>query len=370
MKKSFIFFLLTMMVGFAKAQTVDIPDANFKAYLLANTVINKNGDDEIQVSEAIAHKSSINCSNKNISDLTGIAAFVNLTQLLCDKNQLTNLDLSKNTALEVLLCHDNKLTVLDVSKNTALYTLDCSNNQLTSLDVSKNIFLKYFDCNTNRLTSLDVKNATLQIITCNKNLLTSLNLTSTPKLGALYCSDNLLTQLDVTTNSKLEILSIDNNKLTDLNLSKTGNLFYALYCTNNQLKSLNLKNGYNSKIDRMYSYNNPNLACIQVDNPAASNNYDYWQKDATASYNTNCGYLSVSGIEKIQVKIFPNPAKDILNFSKEVSNIRITDLSGKIIEQNFNSVKSIDVSKLIKGTYIISATAKTGETINMKFIKE
>lgn len=368
MKKSFI--LLTLIIGFAKAQIVNIPDVNFKAYLLGNTVINKNGDNEIQVSEAIAHKSSINCSNKNISDLTGIEAFVNLTQLLCDKNQLTNLDVSKNVALEILHCYENKLTVLDVSKNIGLYTLYCYNNQLTSLDVTKNTILKYLNCNTNQLTSLEVKNPTLEIITCNNNQLANLNLVSTPKLGALYCSDNLLTQLDVTNNSKLEILSIDNNKLTDLNLSKTGILFYALYCRNNQLTSLNLKNGYNAKIDRMYSYNNPILACIQVDNPAASNNYDYWQKDATASYNTNCGYLSVNGIEKIQVKIFPNPVKDTLSFSEEVSDIKILDLSGKVVKQVSNLGKSINVSKLAKGTYIITATTKTGETINNKFIKE
>ena len=175
--------------------------------------------------------------------------------------------------------------------------------------------------------------------------------------------------MDVTNNSKLEILSIDNNKLTDLNLSKTGILFYALYCRNNQLTSLNLKNGYNAKIDRMYSYNNPNLACIQVDNPAASNNYDFWQKDSTASYSTDC-LLSSNEIEKPQTKIYPNPAKDNLNFSEEISNITISDLSGKMIQQISSSEKSINVSKLVKGNYIITATSKSGELINKKFIKE
>lgn len=41
-------------------------------------------------------------------------------------------------ALKDLLCFKNRLTALDVSKNTALTYLDCSNNQLTSLDISKN----------------------------------------------------------------------------------------------------------------------------------------------------------------------------------------------------------------------------------------
>ena len=38
----------------------------------------------------------------------------------------------------------NQLTTLDVSKNTALTDLDCDNNQLTTLDVSKNTALTTF----------------------------------------------------------------------------------------------------------------------------------------------------------------------------------------------------------------------------------
>ena len=64
-----------------------------------------------------------------------------LTELDCFNNQLTSLDVSKNTALEILYCSDNKLISLDVSKNTALIVLDCSSNNLTSLDLSQNTAL-------------------------------------------------------------------------------------------------------------------------------------------------------------------------------------------------------------------------------------
>lgn len=80
--------------------------------------------------------------------------------------------------------------------------------------------------------------------------------------------------------------------------------------------------------------------------------------------------LDVTDSKLKSLSMFPNPAKDILNFSEEISNIKITDFSGKIIKQISTSEKSINVSKLAKGTYIISATTKTGETINKKFIKE
>jgi len=75
--------------AFANAQIVNIPDQNFKNYLLANAAINTNGDSEIQLSEAQAFTGEIICNNKGIADLTGIEAFVNLTTLHCYNNSLT-----------------------------------------------------------------------------------------------------------------------------------------------------------------------------------------------------------------------------------------------------------------------------------------
>ena len=54
--------------------------------------------------------------------------------------------MSNNTALTELFCEHNQLTALDVSHNTALRYLFCKNNQLTTLDVSncpENIIIVY-----------------------------------------------------------------------------------------------------------------------------------------------------------------------------------------------------------------------------------
>ena len=45
-------------------------------------------------------------------------------------NQLTSLDLSKNTELTMLYCNGNQLTSLDLSKNTALKHLYCYKNKI------------------------------------------------------------------------------------------------------------------------------------------------------------------------------------------------------------------------------------------------
>jgi Leucine-rich repeat (LRR) protein len=158
MKKNLLLTLSTIAFGYASfAQIVNIPDANFKAYLLANTWINTNGDTEIQVSEAAAYNSQMNCSELFISDLTGIEAFTSMTSLLCNDNLLTSLDVSNNTSLVWLDCRFNQLTSLQNLPNS-LVELYCSDNQITSLDLSSYPNLNLLSCFNNQLTSLNVAN--------------------------------------------------------------------------------------------------------------------------------------------------------------------------------------------------------------------
>ena len=80
-----------------------------------------------------------------------------MKDLRCQGNQLTSLDLSRNTVLKGLRCQGNQLTSLDLSRNTVLEYLDCNDNQLTSLDLSRNTVLKGLFCYDNQLTSLDIR---------------------------------------------------------------------------------------------------------------------------------------------------------------------------------------------------------------------
>src|SRR5690606_25046995 len=140
-------------------EVVTIPDANFKTYLLNNAIINLNGDQEIQVSEATAFVGAIDCSGLNITDLTGIEAFTNIISLSCNNNMLTSIDLSNNLALTYLKCDNNHFSALDVSNNIALTDLYCSHTHITSLDLSNNSALVAIDCSNNHLlSSLNLKN--------------------------------------------------------------------------------------------------------------------------------------------------------------------------------------------------------------------
>ena len=173
-----------------------------------------------------------------------------VTVFLDSDNQLTTLDVSKNTALTTLDCSKNQLTALDVSQNTALKWLSCSYNQLTTLDVSKNTALTRLDCRKNPLRALDVsKNTKLKYLFCSKNKLTALDVSKNTELTGLSCSDNQLTTLDVSQNTALTTLYCSKNQLTALDVSKNTELG-TLNCRGNQIKGEEMTRLVNSLPDR------------------------------------------------------------------------------------------------------------------------
>jgi len=300
----------------ARAQNVNIPDANFKSYLLGRAAINTNGDDEISVAEAAAYTGSIIVKGLSISDLTGIEAFSAITKLNCSSNSLAsldlskntaityldcghnslmNLDLSKNTALTYLDCNTNSLSNLDVSKNTALTDLYCFSNDLSSLDVSNNTALAWLGCYANSLTNLDVsKNTALTWLSCYYSSLTKLDVSKNAMLIYLFCFGNSLTNLDVSKNTALTDLECGNNILTSLDVSNNSAL-RTFYCEANSLRSLNMQNGNNSNFFNFRAANNPNLTCILVSDAAYMYSHFLGAADASASFNeTSCPQYTTS----------------------------------------------------------------------------
>ncbi len=177
--------------------------------------------------EDIVNITNIDVSNCNLTSLQGIEYFRALETLYCSRNQLTSLDMSKNTALEYIACRSNQLASLDVSKNTALEYLNCNYNQLTSLDVSMNTALKKLHCSYNQLTSLVMSyNTALETLNCTKNQFTSLDVSMNTALKTFYCDNNQLASLDVSKNTALDMLECCYNQLTSLDVSKNTALEY------------------------------------------------------------------------------------------------------------------------------------------------
>ena len=294
--------------------TVTIPDANFKAYLVGNTAINTNGDTEIQCSEATAFTGTISCNNMSISDLTGIEEFINLTELSFGTNNITQVDLSNNTALSSLICYQNSLTSLTLTNNIALNHLNYDQNSITTIDLSSNLSLQTLRCANNSITSLDVSG-----------------------LPALY----------------------------------------LIHCSHNSLINLNVANGNNTNINNgfFFAHVNPNLTCIEVDDVTYSTT-NWTTIDPASSFSLNCGgSIGVNEANGLlsEVEIYPNPVQNELFLDlgqNQATQINILNVSGQVVQSIVNNnVKSIDVSGLNQGIYILKIQTEHGISMN-RFVKK
>lgn len=313
--RTYYFIILLFICSNNYAQIVNIPDANFKDALVNQNVVDLNLDfigdvdadsnDDGEIQLSEAQfVRSLIIRDKGIASLEGIQSFSTLEILWCDENQLTNLDVSQNFNLEFLWCFTNQLTSLDVSNNINLDFLWCSMNQITSLDLSNN-----------------------------------------PGLKSLFCYINSISSITIVDNPNLE----------------------RIECWGNQLTSLDLKNDNNTTLTRMWAYNNPDLTCIQVDDVNYSNNAPDWDIGPNAFYSKDC-LLSTEDFTSIDLTLFPNPAKDVLNIKTEweIEKVEIYSLDGRFIKQI--SASSIDVSELTAGIYFVQMSVD-GNRITKTFIK-
>ena len=131
----------------------NFPDASFRSYISSTTGVEEGG---YLSDETLKSVLSIDVHSMGITSLQGIEYFSELGRLDCRDNQLTSLDVSKNTKLYGLFCSNNQLTSLDVTKNTTLDQINCSGNQIKSIDVSNILLLYYLDFTDNQMMSLDL----------------------------------------------------------------------------------------------------------------------------------------------------------------------------------------------------------------------
>ncbi|RUT70772.1 T9SS C-terminal target domain-containing protein [Flavobacterium cupreum] len=300
-----------------------------------------------------------------------------LKGLDCDKNALTTLDLSHNSFLRYLRCSSTKVTSLDLSSNPLLESIIVIDNLLTSLNVSNNPLIWEFWCQRNKLTTIDVSSVTaLKTFVCSDNLIETFDVRSNAKLSSLSCGQKTLKSVDVTQNPLLTFLSIDQSSqltsidisqnpllnhidsdntgltsidlshnvllndisinspvLTELDLSKNTALTRFRSNNGNALRSVNLQNGNNLKLESFNLSANSSLDCIQVDDvDYATTNWSAY-KPSQASFNLDCNAIAYT--------LIPD-----LNFEKELISLKIDfgTPDGKIKTSRIENVTSLDVS--------------------------
>jgi hypothetical protein len=100
-------------------------------------------------------------------------------------------------------------------------------------------------------------------------------------------------------------------------------------------------------------------------------------------YNMTSGTLVVEecstlGLDQIdsnsnQLKLYPNPVSNVFKINKEVAELYIYDLTGKILKQfegSFKKDSNFDISNLENGVYLVKAISADKIESQLKFIKE
>ena len=235
------------------------PDNNFREYVKKYCDENKDGvltKSEVNAVENIA------CTESGIKNFKGIEVFPEIITLYCDKNSLTELDVSNNTKLESIYCDSNKIAKLNLGKAENLKFLSAGGNKITELKISglKNIETVYIgqnpvtviDCSgCENLVELKTQSCdeikTVNAEGCAKLLeigisdskLEELNVKGCKSLISILCANDKLKTIDVTDCASLEFLSCTNNELTEIKLGKHDKL-ESLYLNDNKLTSLDI----------------------------------------------------------------------------------------------------------------------------------
>lgn len=194
---------------------IEIPDEQFRAWILWNYDINQDGNLSQEEARTIT---AVEVGTDNILSLSGIESFPNLIKLQANGTRvediglgrLTAINLSGNSRLTQLYVPHNRIQSLDLSPVTHLVQCEVCVNELTELDVSMLREVELMNVSYNPLSALDVcgldrldelhcekapirelllDNKTLRYLDCHSTDIMTLDLSKCPKMNIVDCHD-------------------------------------------------------------------------------------------------------------------------------------------------------------------------------------
>lgn len=431
--KYLCFFSCLIFSSFIKGQVIDFPDANFKAKLLQPNIaydrfeqsltIDSNNNGEIEVSE-VQDIDRLDISNAGITDLTGISNFSGLKLLNCSNNMLTEITIDSSISLMALWANHNAITSVNVNYSL-MEDLDLSFNELTTLSIANANFYESLNLSYNHLANLSLNTVMAQYFIVNNNNLNSIQYNGNITLyrlanfrnnhfsllrfpGNVYFHNSCDLLVGGNLDDKLYFDGAQPGNISYASANNTsfdlGNFYMTKDCDPEEqgnvsiqnspnLQQLIFKNGYNHttltcneggdifQIPALYLTiaNCPNLSQICVD----ADEQPFFQARITElglqnqiTVDSNCtssilGMQTQATIEPFTV--FPVPVRDVLylqsNTGIAIRSIEIYNNLGQLIQKELGNKKSLDVSKLAKGSYYLEI--KTNDLIDIKrFLKE
>ena len=298
-------------------QIVTIPDANFKARLVAggygtavtlegSTIVDANGDGEIQVCEA-ENVGSVTIDQAEINSIEGILKFKNIQTISFKNNNISqSLDLTSLKRLVYVMLTNNAIPSLKVNGLSKLEYLACNDNNLQVLDVSNLGSLKTVFCQYNSITNLNIQSSRkIEVLHVYNNSISVLNVSHLSELKQLYIQNNELTQLNISGLIKLQGVACYTNQLQSINASGCVNLT-DLECSENNLIQLNLTN---CSLLSILKCRNNNLATLSFSGLINLSNIDCGANEFTSLDMRDClvmNLLDVSFSPNLQSLIVKN----------------------------------------------------------------
>lgn len=376
-KKFITIITIIANIGLLQAQYTAIPDTNFEQELINQGIDSENTlDGQVLTSDinTLVSLDLLGLIHGGIEDLTGIEDFIALESLYTEYQLFTSLDLSNNINLKTLVCdYCENLTNLNISQNSNLEILFVQFCNLNNINISQNNKLRKFYCKSNQLTIIDIsQNSLLTSLNCTNNFLTNLDLSQNTNLKFLSCGSNQLSSLDLNQNLNLEVLSFRSNQIPNLDLSQHSSLIWV-WGQDNQLVSLDLRNDNNLNFTEFSSIGNPNLSCIYVDNSEFSSN-NWLNIDVSSTFietELECESLVIEEqIINNYFATYPNPVKNnlyIISNTNNIKTITVFDILGKEISRS--NKNEIDFSSQKNGIYFLKIMTNRGLVFYKKIIK-
>lgn len=337
--KRFGAFQTQIAVGVCRTDETVFPDANFRQALYDYAKNPSSGIVEGlpynyytypvgAYTGYIKEWKKMDLAGKSIANLKGIEHFYNLQTLICNDNQLTSVDLTKNVNLSTLNLSNNSLSTIDLSKNKELVSLSLRNNKLESLDIINNSSLEYLYANNNLLTGINIAaNWMLKYLDINDNKLNTLDLSYVESLIEVNCQNNKLTEISV---GNIKRLNCSNNNLTGLKFDAySGANFKYLNCSDNAINGANVQE-FVDKLPTPSASNNAELV-FKSSSDTEKNSMSQEQaltvmgKNWTLKHTNGNIYLGEAGVEGIEV----DPIDD---------NAPRYNLNGQPVDDNYRGI--------------------------------
>ncbi|MCY0976997.1 T9SS type A sorting domain-containing protein [Chryseobacterium wangxinyae] len=349
MKNIYLLATLLFCSSFS-SQIVNIPDANFKAKLvsanqwnfIANdlignmTVIDTNGDGQIQVSEA-ANISQLTLNQTQIHDLTGLQSFSNLQNIVIQGNtyidevNVSNLAYLKNLSLignGIDLINTQGCTQLEyvnLTNNSGfLYNLNFLQSNISSLKKLKLISNQHLSgvdlTSLINLEELDIS-GTSHLNTA----FTSLNLANNVNLKKIIIEKPNLTSLTLNPLSQLLEFTLQKTPLTSLNLSSAGIMEYLHVADNALMTSINIQNS--NGLENILVLNCPLITSLGIQNKPNLTSMSLGGTGVTSLNFTGTpgiGNLAISNNALTSLDLSPITSLAALNLNENISSLDVS----------------------------------------------